>query len=138
IVNVSYPKGTINPSIDFKNRSENAAIHYTLDGSEPTTSSPLFTQPVVVDHPATLKARAFISGRLPSAVQVADLKTYSWNKAKSGKKSKPGLKYSAYEAKFTTVSTLADSTVAKSGIAQSVDLKYTTRKEYTGLRFDGY
>jgi len=138
IVNVGYPKGTINPTIDFKNRSENAAIHYTLDGSEPTTSSPLFTQPFVVDHPATLKARAFISGRLPSAVQVTDLKTYSWNKAKSGKKSKPGLKYSAYEAKFTTVSALADSAVARSGIAQSVDLKYTTRKEYTGLRFDGY
>lgn len=139
IVNISYPKGTVNPSVDLSNRSENAAIHYTLDGADPTESSPLYNNTsFVVDHSATLKARAFLPNRLPSAVQNADLKTYIWNKAASTKKLKPGLNYAAFELKATSVTDLQNTEPVKKDVAESVDLKYGTRQEYIGLRFDGF
>jgi predicted alpha-1,2-mannosidase len=39
-----------------------AALHYTLDGSEPTRDSPRYTGPVAVDASLTLRARAFLDG----------------------------------------------------------------------------
>jgi alpha-tubulin suppressor-like RCC1 family protein len=48
-----------------------AAIHYTLDGSEPTVASPLYVGPVTVDVSATLNARAYRQDRTPSAVGSA-------------------------------------------------------------------
>jgi Chitobiase/beta-hexosaminidase C-terminal domain/FG-GAP-like repeat len=39
-----------------------ATIRYTLDGSEPTTSSALYAEPLMIAGSATIKARAFKSG----------------------------------------------------------------------------
>ncbi|OLS40007.1 endonuclease [Bacillus sp. MRMR6] len=38
--------------------TEGATIHYTLDGSEPTTASPMYTQPIVINNAVTVKALA--------------------------------------------------------------------------------
>jgi hypothetical protein len=48
-----------------------AAIRYTTDASEPTESSPLYTEPIYFDVPTTLKARAFRPGFVPSPVSTA-------------------------------------------------------------------
>ena len=48
-----------------------AAIHYTLDGSTPTESSPLYSKPIAVTGTVTIKARAFASGKSPSIVVTA-------------------------------------------------------------------
>lgn len=37
---------------------DNSPIHYTLDGSDPTEDSPLYTEPVTIDRSATFKAVA--------------------------------------------------------------------------------
>lgn len=44
----------------------NAVIHYTLDGSEPTTASPVYTGPITVDPPKTVKAIAVAPGMAQS------------------------------------------------------------------------
>jgi hypothetical protein len=43
-----------------------SSVHYTLDGSEPSILSPLYTGPVEIIYPVVLKARAFAFGVLPS------------------------------------------------------------------------
>ena len=53
-----------------------AAIHYTLDGSDPTQSSPLYAGPILVNDTVTIRARAFANGRNPSAIVSA---TYTFN-----------------------------------------------------------
>jgi alpha-tubulin suppressor-like RCC1 family protein len=51
--------------------SAGATIRYTTDGSTPTGSSPLYTGPVSVDQPLTLKAIASKAGWLDSDVASA-------------------------------------------------------------------
>ncbi|HSB61352.1 MAG TPA: chitobiase/beta-hexosaminidase C-terminal domain-containing protein, partial [Vicinamibacteria bacterium] len=48
-----------------------AEIHYTLDGSEPTPGSLLYTDPFVLDRTATVKARAFLAGYDDSGTATA-------------------------------------------------------------------
>lgn len=48
----------------------NARINYTVDGSEPTPASPLYTGPLTFSRTTTLKAKAFVSGYSESGVRV--------------------------------------------------------------------
>jgi fibro-slime domain-containing protein len=45
-----------------------AQIRYTLDGSDPTEASPLYTDPIPLAATATLKARAYQAGLHPSLI----------------------------------------------------------------------
>lgn len=50
---------------------DGAPIHYTLDGSDPTPKSPIYTsEGVLIDHSATLKASAHRYGRMSQPMEV--------------------------------------------------------------------
>ncbi len=51
--------------------TEGASIYYTLDDSEPTTSSALYSTPIVIDQETTIKALAVKEGMENSAVATA-------------------------------------------------------------------
>ena len=68
---------TATPSIDFHEAdstvtiscaTEGAAIHYTLDGSEPTVESPAYTSPFNPMRNCTVKAIATADGRFASTI----------------------------------------------------------------------
>ena len=48
-----------------------ATIRYTLDGTDPTESSTLYTGPILINDDATIKARAWKSGMNPSVIVTA-------------------------------------------------------------------
>jgi chitobiase/beta-hexosaminidase-like protein/NHL repeat-containing protein len=48
-----------------------AQIRYTLDGSEPHSSSPLYNAPFTLTHGALVKARGYLAGMAPSATASA-------------------------------------------------------------------
>ena len=52
--------------VTMGNNTPESAIHYTLDGTVPTESSPLYTMPLTLLANTTLKARAFRGGWNPS------------------------------------------------------------------------
>lgn len=61
---------SINVSITCS--TNGAQVRYSLDGSEPTTSSNLYTSPIYIETTTTLKARAFLTGWTPSAITTAN------------------------------------------------------------------
>jgi hypothetical protein len=62
---------TLDPVSVELSAAPGAEIRYTTDGSEPTASSLLYTEPLHVAAPTTFKARAFQSGFTPSPVSSA-------------------------------------------------------------------
>ncbi len=48
--------------VDLNSITENARIRYTLDGSEPTEESALFTEPFTLSSSTTVRARAYKNG----------------------------------------------------------------------------
>ena len=53
--------------------TENAAIYYTLDGSEPTQESLRYVSPIYVTESCTVKARAILVDYLDSAVAAQEI-----------------------------------------------------------------
>ena len=49
-------------------RTDGAVIRYTLDGSNPTPSSALYSEPITVSNNTVVKARAFMDGLIQSPV----------------------------------------------------------------------
>jgi hexosaminidase len=73
VQNIRYAVSAFSPWIDHKSigsaieinlktEVNNLAIHYTLDGSEPTTKSELYKEPFKIKKSSPLKARAFKDG----------------------------------------------------------------------------
>lgn len=58
-------------SVTLATGTSGAAIHYTVDGTTPTASSPTYTAPIPVSTTTTIKALATLAGAAPSAVVTA-------------------------------------------------------------------
>ena len=65
------PAGTKCTIID---ETEGAVIHYTLDGSDPTADSPIYSEPFVVDGKVTIKAIAMKEGFTSSKISKVEVK----------------------------------------------------------------
>jgi chitobiase/beta-hexosaminidase-like protein/uncharacterized protein DUF4214 len=70
---ISPAGGTFNAPqpVILSDSTPGAGIHYTLDGSEPAVSSPLYSAPFTVTATLTVKAKAFAAGYKDSGTAVA-------------------------------------------------------------------
>lgn len=63
-------------TITISNANKNATIYYTIDGSDPTTASAVYTEPLVFYTETTVKAMAMVDGYKPSEIVSFDVKLY--------------------------------------------------------------
>lgn len=61
----------LSTTVSIKNSNANAIMYYTIDGSEPTTASTLYTEPITFTEATTIKAIAVAEGYLQSDVVEA-------------------------------------------------------------------
>lgn len=57
------PKGQDGAAVVELSTFDNAPVYYTLDGSDPTEQSQLYTEPFTINQTVTIKARAIRNGR---------------------------------------------------------------------------
>jgi hypothetical protein len=68
---IIYPRGGTNMvpiKVGIISFSPGNVIHYTTDGSNPTETSPTYTDSLLLDGNTLLKARGYISGWIPSDI----------------------------------------------------------------------
>lgn len=130
-------------SVLLKNVSMQAAdaatIRYTIDGSEPAESSPVYNGEFTPGKTTIIKAKAFQQGLLPSEVATQEVEVLQWKAFPKQKlRAVPGLQYAAYELNPVSVLDLQKVSPVKKGTAAVIDLSVITRKENIGLRFQGF
>ncbi len=78
----SHPGGFYNDEIGLvlSHPSPEADVHYTLDYSEPSENSPLYSDPIVINNTAVVRARAFEPDKLPGDIVTH---TYIYNSSLS-------------------------------------------------------
>lgn len=62
--------GVFTNTFSLELSTDTGQVHYTLDGSEPTTTSPVYTQPIPLTGSALVQARTFATGLLPSPTTI--------------------------------------------------------------------
>lgn len=60
-------------SVSLNHPNPNAEIRYTTNGAEPTAAATKYTGPFTVSATATVKARAYLEGYIPSKTEAATL-----------------------------------------------------------------
>jgi len=75
------PKGRVPVTVGMSSDTEGAIIRFTLDGTEPTSTSAQYESPITIDEPLTLKARAFKDGLEPSEITKSEYLTGTRPKA---------------------------------------------------------
>lgn len=80
-VTVSPEPGAVSKGtkVTLTSATENAVIHYTVDGSDPTSSSPVYNEPIELQNDTTIKAIAVKEG-----YKNSDVASFTYNIAITG------------------------------------------------------
>lgn len=123
--------------VDLASTTAGAEIRYTLDGAEPTASSPLYTEPLSVDRTLTLKARGFKVGMKPSRTLTLEAEKAVYMKPPAVAASQQGVRYAYYEGVFSHVADIARGTFAASGVMASPSIAEAPQQDHFGYIFEG-
>lgn len=112
-------------------------IHYTLDGSEPTPSSPVYTSALNLDQTTTLKAKGFKEGYAPSRTLTILATKAEFHPALSVRPGKQGTSYTYIEGYFQYTSDLSKGKVTEKGVMPEPSIKNAKRADHFGYIFEG-
>ena len=118
------------------------AIHYTLDGSDPTARSPRYDRPITVDKTCTLRAVAVHDGVTSPIVASVELIGYDHASLRTdtqfARKPNAGLNVARYEGGWQTLNQMADRTPVSRSQCEVFDINELSREEHAALAFTGY
>jgi len=106
---------TASQDVTISTKTEGASIYYTINGSDPTASSTLYTAPITVSTATTIKAIAIKDGMNNSDVAAA---TYTFPEIADGEEIIYQTGFESSEG-FTAGSTFNNSAMAFSGTANA-------------------
>jgi alpha-mannosidase len=116
-----------------------AAVHFTLDGSEPGAGSPAYVAPLRIDRDCTLRARALHPGRDDRFVAVREFRRLTPRPAISvAGELQPGLAFRVYHGDWNQLPDFASLPAAASGVISSVRLPAEVPEDLFGVRLEGY
>ncbi len=120
-----------------------AAIHYTLDGSDPTRASPRYSGPIEVPVSAEgtrVTARAFTPEGRTSPPRAAMFRRTSYREAERLEVAAlaTGLSYEYHEARVRSVRGLDSLAPLRRGTVDRVARRGDERAELFGIRFTGF
>lgn len=125
-------------SLTLGSATSGANIHYTLDGSTPTESSPRYTQPITLTKTSNIRAKAFHPHHQASAEMSFVATKAQLLSALSLGKIENGLRYRYYEGHFRQTSEIEQSPILKEGIITEPSLSPSQREDKYALIFEGY
>jgi len=124
--------------ITLKSDVKNAKIRYTLDGSEPVASSPLYAEPIHLRNSATVTAALFRNAKTISSVTRRTFKKVKPRPTEKVKGLAQGLYYEYYEGEWDKLPNFDNLEAKASGTAATFDISLRQRDEKFGFRFSGY
>jgi alpha-mannosidase len=115
-----------------------AVVHYTVDGSDPTSNSPAYDGPFSIAKTTTVRARAILAGANDEYVSSAEFKKLAPREPTRADKLEPGLDAAYYEGDWSKLPNFDTVRVQKSFVADSIAIPSFARKEKYGLMMTGF
>ena len=128
--------------VTLSNSLPGATIRYTVDGSVPDASSPVYTQPfevAVSPKPAVIRARQFLPNGRRSIAARAEIARAQWMPAQPVREAtQPGLAYAYAETTFSSADSVPHARFTRTGTVSHVGLRGDERPEDYGVRLTGW
>ena len=118
--------------------SPKLTTRYTLDGTEPASESPLYTEPLVFTEPTTLKAKTFANGKPVSSTTVKSFERAVPQPSVNDETAVAGLHFDQFEGSLETVAKLNDLSEKASGTVTQIGLDLWPHRENFGVKLTGY
>jgi alpha-mannosidase len=119
-----------------RNRGE---VRYTLDGSEPSQDSPLYTSPIRITETTIVKARVFGAGNeSENRTASITIEKAALSEAVQALDAEQGLSFEYYEGKWRELKDMLATKPLSAGIAKDFSMISGNPKDYFGYRFKGY
>lgn len=125
--------------VELTSPNPGAVIRYTLDGSEPTAASPVYTGPLLLDRSAILKARASVPGLDDRYVAAAEFRKVPPSPAAPRPAAlAPGLACRMYEGHVDSLPDFAALAPGRVEIVPDFGLPAWAPRQYYSLVYDGW
>jgi alpha-L-fucosidase len=125
-------------NVTLKSDRENVEIHYTADKSDPTVSSPLFKDKIVLDETSLIKAACFRDGEAVSGISEAIFTKINPLPSVNVEKPESGIKYKYFEGKWESLPDFKSLQEIEHGILANISLEPKKSPNYFGFEYSGY
>lgn len=116
-----------------------AELRYTVDGSEPTASSPRVEGAIKLAANATVRVKAFVQGKAAEAEASAKYTRLPLRLAQPATKPAPGLRYAYYEGAWDSLPDVTKLEPTSTGVCAAPDLALSPhRAEDFVVTFSGF
>ena len=116
-----------------------AEIRYTTNGTEPTSSSSLYTRPILLSETTTINAKAFWPSGLSSESASQEYVLASYREAVEVAAKTEGLRYAYYQGLWALLPDFSLLTPMDEGVASEIDVfSVRQRDDYFGIVYTGY
>lgn len=120
-------------------KSSEKEIRYTLDGSEPTRESNLYSKPFDVSKPCIIKAKSFQTNICESDAAVVEIKKSSTILPETNIADlKTGLQYKYYDRRWYLLPDTINVKPDKEGVIKNFTIAPKTKQQGFMFKFDGF
>jgi alpha-L-fucosidase len=125
-------------AVSLSSNIGSAEIRYTLDGSLPSASSPVYSEAIALTDTTTVTAQVFRNGQPISGPVQKSYRKIPPRPAERITESKPGLRYTYYHGNWERLPDFESLPSESQGTAEKFGLSPSPRKEYFALQFKGF
>jgi hypothetical protein len=125
-----------NNIVKIKCDTEGSEIFYTLNGTDPDSSSFLYSNPIPISQTTNIKMRAFKNG-ISSLISTARIKKATMSDPITIEDTGQGLKYSYYHGSFRMVNDFKDLKPLKQGKVDKFIISNRVQEQFFAFDFEG-
>ena len=125
-------------NVTLKSDNPKAEIRYTVDGTIPTNSSPIYKNEIIINKTSTITARIFANNHPITASVKSTFTKVNPYPAIEIENLEPGIKYNYYEGNWEKVPDFENIKPLDSGVIKNFDVLHQNKKDdYYGFEFTG-
>ena len=126
-------------TVSLSSAEQGEKIYYTLNGTEPSEKSTLYTTPIVITHPTVMKTIGYVDGKYPSYPLSVEFKQIAMLDAMNVSGLKPGVKYLYREGKeIMSAKDQSAAPVLDTGVLKTFNVDAIKDTRAFGYNLEGY
>ena len=124
--------------VQVKSNRENVEVRYTVDGTEPSATSPLVKSPLRLFETTVVAARCFRAGKAVSDAAQMKFTKVAPQPAVSRDGLENGVQYAYYEGPWTRLPDFAQLPAVKKGVLPNFEFSPRNQAEHIGFEYTGF